>query len=344
MERSIMSEKRSVGLDLLKIAACFSVVVLHVASGIATENTGYTISHALYYTAGLAVPMFFMVNGNLLLNRPSIDYRYIIKKVLRILLVVFTWNVLFAVAVFVVERKITNPVVTSLENLLSIGHFAQFWFFGALIILYLVLPLLHRYFSKMIPALIMTGFFILLSLIVDAVNIVRCAQGNPTLDGHVYQTFRLWTWLAYYCLGGLLGKEQIKEFVLKHLRVPAKYLLFVISLLVINIYQYHMGLLYKNQYAEQFYVNIFMFVYVISLFILIYNRNFKHSKIIGFVGGNIMGIYIVHTSVIGLIMRFYDFGTPLANTCLIFIVFTVSLAASVIIGKIPLANKIIKIS
>lgn len=60
--------KRDVGLDLLKILGCFAVITLHVG-GSSTD----LLNLALYYMASCAVPIFFMVNGNLLLNKHSLN-------------------------------------------------------------------------------------------------------------------------------------------------------------------------------------------------------------------------------------------------------------------------------
>jgi surface polysaccharide O-acyltransferase-like enzyme len=74
--------KRNLELDLLKIIACFTVIVVHVTGIIATNNSNiYTINHTLYYIGSFSIQMFFMVNGFFSLNKKNISYQYVIKKI-----------------------------------------------------------------------------------------------------------------------------------------------------------------------------------------------------------------------------------------------------------------------
>lgn len=58
--------QRNINIDLLKVIACFCVITLHtVGMDISLINS------SLYYIAGLAVPMFFMVNGYLLFSKEN---------------------------------------------------------------------------------------------------------------------------------------------------------------------------------------------------------------------------------------------------------------------------------
>lgn len=344
MQKSVGLE-RNIGLDLLKIIACFAVVVLHVTGIVPINNVGYSLKTTLYYIAGFAVPTFFMVNGYSLLNKDKLSYRYVSKKILNIILVVFAWNVVLFLIKLIAEKKITNPFQTSLSSLVQGDYFWQFWFFGALMIIYLVLPLIHKPFSKLKPAIIMTAILVAICLAVDMTSIVRSIFGQTIVQSHVRQTFRLWTWLAYYLLGGLLGKKEIKDFVAKHLSVLVNWLIVIISIIIISIYQYRMTFVFMDVRAESFYDNIFTFIYVISLFILICRQDFAKYKntLIQKVSNNVMGIYILHVTIMFTMVRIYKFNTLFTNISLVFIVFIISLTASLIISKISLANKLIKI-
>ncbi len=338
-----MSE-RNVGLDLLKNLACIAVVVLHVTGMVPVKIVGYSLKTTLYYIAGFAVPVFFMVNGYSLLNKAKLSYRYISKKLLSILAIVFSWNVLMFFVKLFVEKKMTNPIMTSINSLIQRDYFWQFWFFGALIIIYLMLPVIHKYFSNLKSAIIITAIFVAICLTVDMISIVRSCLGLSIVQSHIPQTFRLWTWLAYYLLGGLLGKKQIIDFVLKHISVFFNWLILIITLVIISIYQYNMGLFYRDSRAEGFYDNIFTFIYGIGLFILICRYNFTKTNIVRkLISNNVMGIYIVHVTLIMIVTHFYKFNTLITNIGLIFIIFIVSLAVSIIISKVPLANKLIKL-
>ena len=120
--------ERNTGLDLLKIIACFACVVLHVTGMVPVASAGYGLQNALYYIAGLAVPVFFMVNGALLLNKADLGYRYVSKKIANILVIVFAWNVLFFLEKLLLERTTTDPAAASLRSFVQGDYFWQFWF------------------------------------------------------------------------------------------------------------------------------------------------------------------------------------------------------------------------
>lgn len=158
------------------------------------------------------------------------------------------------------------------------------------------------------------------------------------------QTFRLWIWFAYYLLGDLLGKSEIKTNILKIINVKLKFVILVVSLLLSNIYQYNISKIYKVFYAEYFYDSIITFIYVISLFILLLRTKFKNkNREILFIGSNITSIYILHTTIITVISKVVRLDNVLVNILSILIVFILSLTASSILSKIPFFKKLISI-
>ena len=342
---------RNIGLDFLKIIACFAVVVLHVSGMVPVAGSGYGLHDTLYYIASFAVPAFFMVNGYLLLSKEELSYSYIFKKILTILAVVFSWNVIIFLEKLLFERRTTDLLSATYTSLMQGDYFWQFWFFGALILVYLVLPPIHRAFKRTKPAVLMTAALVAACLVIDLTSIVRSAQGLSIVQVHVRQTFRLWTWLAYFLLGGLLGKKQIRDIVLSRLPVAVNWAALVGSVVIISIYQYNMSRIYRDARAEFFYDNIFTFIYVISLFVLFERHNFDRHKntAIRLVSKNVMGIYIVHVTVITvlttLLRSYLTYGpvTQMTGIVMILAVFLCSLAVSAVIGRMPLASKLINI-
>jgi surface polysaccharide O-acyltransferase-like enzyme len=336
--------QRNFNLDLLKILACFSVVVLHVTGRVVFVNNNYTLSHFFYYAACIAVPIFFMVNGYLLLNKNEITYKYIWKKISNILIVVFSWNLIILIGKLIIKREFNNPIYSVVENLIQRGYFWQFWFFGSLIIIYLFVPILNKYFKNVKSAVLLTCMFIGISLVIDLISIFRSLNGDSIVQINVIQTFRLWTWLAYYLLGGLLGNTLVKNKILNFFNVKWNWAILISSLTISNIYQYNMAKLYNAVNAEYFYDNILTFVYVISLFILVLRFNFKSlNRFILLISSNMIGIYILHATVIKVLSKLISFDKPLLNTIIIFIVFISSLLCSWIISKIPIVKKLISL-
>lgn len=333
--------KRNVGLDLLKILACFAVVAAHV-----TIDSSDLLNVVLYYMSGCAVQIFFMVNGNLLLNKRSIDYNYVIKKILNILFVVFSWNVLLGGSKLITKHEFANPIVTSMQNLIQDDYFWQFWFLGSLILIYLILPIIHKHFKSTKVALFMTGFCILISVLIDLTSVFRATLGYSIIQIHVIQTFRIWTWMAYFLLGGLLGKTNIKDLLKRKITLSRNVIMVVCMVISVVLYQYNIGrYIYKIRSLEYFYDNIIIFVWVFSLFILLYRLDYSKVKynIISIVSNNIMGVYIIHVTIINKLVYHYGFESSLGNILLILIVFISSLTLSIIISKIPIINRLVKL-
>lgn len=334
--------ERNIGLDIIKILACFAVVILHVTGIVIEKDTGYTVSQMLYYLSSFAIPIFFMVNGNLLLNKKDLGYRYVLNKVVNILGIILAWNGLLFVAKLIFGR-LGNPFISTASNLLQRGYFFQFWFFGALILIYCTLPIVHKYWNNIRFKSLIVIIFVCICLIIDTISIILSITGTDILQVHVIQTFRIWTWYAYYLLGGLFGNAKIKYYLKSKITFKTNLVVLTISAIIVSVYQYNMAKLYNIYFCEYFYDNIFTFIYVASMFLLFYRQDFKNRKAILSLSSNIMGIYIVHTTVIKVFMTFYSFDSVLSNVCMIFMVFILSYAISFVISKIPIVNKLTKI-
>ena len=336
--------KRNLSLDVLKILACFSVVVLHVAGIVVEVDSNYTLSHLLYYAVCIAVPIFFMVNGYLLLNKKEVKYKYIFKKIINIIIIIFSWNLLISIAKFLINGSISNPIYFSMQNLIQGGYFWQFWFFGALIIVYLFVPVINKYFKNKKNAIVLTCATICLCFAIDLISILRSLQGERIVQINVIQTFRIWTWFAYYLLGGFFGNIELRNKIISFINIKWNWGILIVSFITSNIYQYNMAKLYNTVYAEYFYDNILTFVYIISLFILVLRYNFERlDRFITFISGNMIGIYIVHVTIIKVVSKLIEFDTTLINTIIIFIIFLSSLFASWILSKIPIIKKLISL-
>ena len=62
--------KRNYNIDLIKSIAYIGVILLHVAGKtFLANNSGPIIGQIIYYTGTISVPLFFMINGYLLLGK-----------------------------------------------------------------------------------------------------------------------------------------------------------------------------------------------------------------------------------------------------------------------------------
>ena len=86
-----MHKTRNINLDLIKVLACIGVVLLHTTMVGFKETGSWNLLAYLYYLGTYSIPLFFMVNGYLLLGKRNITYSYILEKVKWILITVSSW-------------------------------------------------------------------------------------------------------------------------------------------------------------------------------------------------------------------------------------------------------------
>lgn len=199
-------KKRILSLDLIKGLACLLVIFLHVSSPFFYQDSSVVshtyFSQVLYYVGTPAVPLFFMVNGFLLINKRSINYKYIFRKMFSILVPVLAWNGVLFVLYFLVGKG-KNLFELILGSLIQKGLFFQFWFLGALMLVLLLVPLFNKLLKiSRIAYLIILMIFLIICVSIDFLNHMYF---DAPLQMNIIQTFRIWTWITYYLIGGFMG-------------------------------------------------------------------------------------------------------------------------------------------
>lgn len=308
--------KRNYNLDLLKILACIAVVGLH------TLNKDLSIVNStLYYMCTFAVPVFFMTTGYIIWQRPNIKFGYSFSKIKSILRLVILWNIIFycceeiAKSVLIIVGGGENIILFDilrllkqiLKSLVQKGIVWQFWYLGALMIVYFLLPFLSSYildkknrFNSCLLILIICSIII---------QILSYIQGTP-IQENIIQTFRLWTWLMYFMLGGVMF--DIIEIIKNKISLKIHSLILVIFTIWIVIYENVMGrVALHNLYAEYFYDSFSTIIWVCCLFTFVMRLNLSKRLeiIIPYLCNLTLGIYIVHPVIQGCLKIFIKFNT-----------------------------------
>ena len=332
-----MHKTRNINLDLIKVLACIGVVLLHTTM-IGFKDTGsWNLLAYLYYLGTYSIPLFFMVNGYLLLGKRNITYSYILQKVKWILIIVSSWTII----VWLFKRDFAvNPIKKIVGSLLQKGDFSQFWFFGALILIYLCLPILNKILNSKRRYLHILSCLIAIGLIFELANIIL----QMPLQSYVIQTFRLWTWFFYYLLGGLLAqfdKDFIKNGFKRWMKVAA-----MLSLLISPVILFFLAkTIYHNFFAEYFYDILFVKIVTLSIFLAVFtlDLNGDKSKWIVTLSNQTMGVFIVHTYVMKVLEKLLGFSYT--GAYLLFPIFTlcISLIVVSLLMKIPYFNRIVKL-
>ena len=332
-----MHKTRNINLDLIKVLACIGVVLLHTTMIGFKETGSWNLLAYLYYLGTYSIPLFFMVNGYLLLGKRSITYSYILQKVKWILITVSSWTFI----VWLFKRDFTvNPIKKIIGSLLQKGDFSQFWFFGALILIYLCLPILKKILNSKRSYLYILSSLVTIGLVFELVNMVL----QMPLQSYVIQTFRLWTWFFYYILGGLIAqfdKEFIKKGFKRWMKIVAVLLMLISPLILFFLAK----TIYHNLFAEYFYDILFVKIVSLGIFLTVLTLSLEEnkSKWIVTLSNQTMGVFIVHTYVIKVLEKLLGFSYTGAYLLFPILTLCVSLIVVSLLMKIPYFNRIVKL-
>lgn len=136
--------KRDAGIDLIKTAAIFCVLVIHVASpGYSAE--GFDRAAALFWgcLTRMAVPLFFMCSGAVWLD-PERDFdpaRFFRKNFLRLVVALFFWAAAYKLGHLVVRGGLNAAgVLNALKELVSFRHEPHLYYLHIMLLLYALVP------------------------------------------------------------------------------------------------------------------------------------------------------------------------------------------------------------
>lgn len=328
--------ERLAGLDLLKCISCIGVIALHVFQIGEGDSNGVA-----FFSFGYSIPIFFMVNGYLILSKAKIHFAYILRKESALILFAFWWNFAWGLFRFLHKREQLNPFMETFKNLfLQDGYFNVFWFLGALICVYMLAIPLHNILNskwRSIPLVIL----FLICCGIDLLSVICIDKTGRALQSFIPQTFRLWTWLFYFYLGGYISKRRSET----HISKMWSAILVVVFIFNI-IYEYFIG--FKRlgiTLPEYYYDNIFLMVEVYILFNLFYNfKNERLQRWIYIAASGTAGVFPLHEIVINYSRKIYGYQYTLLNILAIAIIFLVSLSATLIIKSIPLLRRLVIIS
>ena len=330
-------KEKNYSISLLKILSCFAVLALHTQ-----RNYNLMIVHnpILYYFSRYAIPIFFMVNGFLILSKERAN-DYYIKKIKSIIIFIIIWSLILGIL------KKSNPFDILLKSMLSEGTLSIFWFFWALIIIYtfnmIIRKIIHNKNNKKNILLIFFVFFII-CLVVDIFQFIYFRKTGIFFKICIPQTFRIWTWIMYFYLGGIINKI-IRA--CKNIKFLLIFLIFIVLSILSVILQYYLFCVLSNKInSEYIYDNIIIILWSISLFLLInrikINRN-ALKKVITFVEDKTTGVYPIHILFIKVFNLTYHTNGWLYSTIIWVMLILFSIISTYILSLNKITKKLVTI-
>lgn len=330
-----MEKIRNQSLDLLKIIAMIGVIALHSSKAYIVSGQ-FSMSDIIYNFGMVSMPMFFMVSGYLLLNRENITYAYAIKKIWGIVRFVAIITISFS---FLVCIKNGFSWTIFAENFFGSfvqkGSFSVFWYFGAIIICYSLMPWLSKLLlDSCVKYLMVLSVFFIASVSFFCQTLI--SGGGIIYEFQMPSTFRLYYIIFYFMLGGII------HFIPK-IKIPIIYLVFL--LIVTFFHKEYLDDYIASEFASLFYSSPVVMLLCLCFFIYFNGLPVNNNKVITELSKLFLPVYTIHMFAIGFVTRVMPYSLDLSIQCLIVWVgvTVISILVSYMIMKIPFANKIFRI-
>lgn len=345
-------------IDLLKAIASFFVTIYHFNNiDVDILGKGGAFQYFNYYVLSLlpiSVPIFFLVNGALLLNKTTLDLKRHITKIIDFVVLAVLWNVgTYVILALLFQEKIyVNGILNSLLYLRQ-GWTNHLWFLQALVVIYIFFPLLYaafRHNHAYLYFFLVIAFILTLGniMLVNFATVVSYFSGRfPTRNLHLnyFGGFNAFQGVygysfVYFILGAVLIRYR------EHFKSGRLRLIAVCVIPIAVMLQWLYAIIVSNREKKVWDVvwnghdTVFTLMIVLSLFVLL--LRYKHrgvtGKVISLIGQNTLGIYFLHIIVAETIRRFLFHSLPpdfFSNAIFALVVLAISLMIALALKKIP---------
>jgi surface polysaccharide O-acyltransferase-like enzyme len=304
----------------------YSVVALHIFHG--TKIAPCFISTHWWSFFGVAVPLFFMVSGYLICYK-TVTPKYICIKIIGILKYVF-----ITVSPFVIYGLLLGNM-SSWKSYYIVFHqygpLPVYWYFGAMIIVYLFAPYIQILMNDKRRVYFMGGTFIVCQIIF----LLNIEYDFERL--YVRQMYRIWNWFFYFSLGMFVRQYMDRLLFVRWWHV-------IISAMICMVFMYSMHS--KLSGNEYFFCSAPCMLYVFLLFVVLNRININKSRIISLLSNLFLPIFTIHELIydywkkyVGLVIEEPNLNM-VVNYLLCAIIIT---SVSYLIMRLPFANKVFKI-
>lgn len=188
-------------------------------------------------------------------------------------------------------------------TLLQSGLLSHCWFLWALGMIYVLLPPISRLSLNGKKAL-----FVIMAAVGIALQIASCIIGRP-LETYVPQAFRIWIWLEYFLLVGL-----VYPLCMRGLSLSAAGTALAAASLAAVAWQLFAGSVLMPEatapaHAEYFYDSVTCVAWCAALFMFVCSLKPGWKPWV-YLGSLTMGVYLLHKLLIRALGQFVSFADP----------------------------------
>lgn len=347
--------KRDYYLDILRIFAMFSVVMIHISCNIVAgfKPSSYQWHYAnLFMTiARFAVPIFIMISGSLFLrNNKTNNLKYLYSKIFRILLILIVWNFFYAILVLVIKNGAPfsmSVLRTSLSLVLKGNVHYHLWYLYTIVGLYIVTPIIKIFVNhakKQDVQYFLVIWFLFTSILpfLTHFNIFRHFLFLTKFD-----VAMIGNYIGYYVLGYYLSCQKIETKERKWI-----YILGILGLMFtyLTVFINYQRLGHYDDFLHTYMMpGIVMFSTALFIFVKEFcSKHEFHShtkKLITWFSSISFGVYLVHDvflsffAPLGMKLSIINTNTWITLPIYFIVISIFSIITSWILLKIPIVKK-----
>ena len=353
-----MNKKRVIWIELLRVMACIGVIGIHAGSqhfrDMPLDSSVWAVSNFYHGINRFAVASFIMISGCLYLDsKRTWNLRRLWKRnILPIAAAYIFWQMFYAVYKIITNGTLAKGSKAALVKFMvyiSKSYF-HLWFLPLLIGLLIITPMLWEIVNSARGKQweeYMIVLFLVFQILPYTINYFPLPWKDHIMD--ILQTVQpemVTGYIGYFILGHYLSHYEVSK--------KLEYLVYVLGVILILA---AIGLCYissqkSGKPIQSFYENYTLagFFWGSSFFLFFKNHvakikwNEKQEKRICYLGSCTFGIYLIHALIRDILHRIGIDSMMISNTAiaipvLITMIFVLSLAAVMIIKKIPRVSK-----
>lgn len=353
-----MNKKRVIWIELLRVMACIGVIGIHAGSqhfrDMPLDSSVWAVSNFYHGINRFAVASFIMISGCLYLDsKRTWNLRRLWKRnILPIAAAYIFWQMFYAVYRIITNGTLAKGSKAALVKFMvyiSKSYF-HLWYLPMLIGLLIITPMLWEIVNSARGKQweeYMIVLFLVFQILPYTINYFPLPWKEHIMD--ILQTVQpemVTGYIGYFILGHYLSHYEVSK--------KLEYLVYVLGVILILA---AIGLCYissqkSGKPIQSFYENYTLagFFWGSSFFLFFKNYvskikwNEKQEKRICYLGSCTFGIYLIHALIRDILHRIGIDSMMISNTAiailvLITMIFVLSLAAVMIIKKIPRVSK-----
>lgn len=350
--KSGASMQRNNHIDLLRIAACFAVIVIHVSGSnqdnVSINSAAWQIFNIFNSLARFSVPCFVMISGVFLLSpeRTVTLKKLYLSKIRKTAVIWLIWELFYAVVDFIWRKETFSPAAfLQIGQTALSGHY-HLWYLPMLIGLYIATPVLRALTEKKDQKLCVY-VLILLFLSGSLLPTLQLLGFTETINAITdkFQITLFGSYIGYYLVGYYLYTYPLA----KGLKI-AIFCLAILGALATVLYK-NFYYLFVSSASDSGFDFISVPVVFMSIGVFIFFKEYvskialsgRSIKIIASISSCTLGMYLLHAFVLE---RLYNFGLttlsfhPLLSVLVLSVAgFLISWLIVFILRKIPVVRK-----